>query len=74
MDGWVEVTWERRTADEPHRNVACLCGFQDLSDARTPLQVLRGIRVLRRGKSQERVHVCELRHAESATRRVRVGE
>ena len=52
---------ERRTADEPHRNVACLCGFQDLSDARTPLQVLGRIRVLRRGKGQKRVHVRELR-------------
>jgi hypothetical protein len=64
---------ERRTTDEPHRNVACLCGFQDLSDARTPLQVLGRIRVLRRGKSQERVHVRELRcDARRATRRVRV--
>lgn len=58
--------WKRRTADEPHRDVACLCGFEDLSYARTSLQVLGGIRVLRRGKSQERVHVCELRDTRGA--------
>jgi hypothetical protein len=48
------------TAHEPNRNVSCLCGFKDLSDSRAPLKVLRGIRVLRRGKCQERIDVCEL--------------
>jgi len=61
------VKWGR-TAHEPHGNVACLCSFEDLSDAWTALQVLRGIRVLRGGKSQERIHVCELSYDESARR------
>ena len=54
--------------------MACLRGFQDLSDARTPLQVLGGIRVLRRGKSQERVHVCELRDIRGERRACVWGE
>ena len=50
----------RRTAHEVYWNVACLCGFQDLSDARVGLQVLRGICMSCRSKRKERIHVCEL--------------
>jgi hypothetical protein len=49
-----------RTAYEVHWDVACPCGLKDLSDAWVGLQVLRGIRMSRRSKRQERIHVCEL--------------
>ena len=55
----------KRTAHEVHRDVACLCGFHDRSDARVRLQVLRGVCMARRSKSQECIHVCELKRGQS---------